>query len=83
MYDKRVFRGNTHGKHQLKATEKNLTAAERDAIRIEELGEIKKAEMIRAKLMHYKRQRTKTSPYELNPGPLARIEVDLTFFLTE
>lgn len=33
--------------------------------------------------MQYKRQKHKPSPYDLRPGPPARIDVDLTYFLTE
>jgi hypothetical protein len=34
-------------------------------------------------LIQFKKQKTKTSPYDLRPGPPARIEVDLTYYLTE
>ncbi len=83
MYDKRVFRGNTHGMHTLKGSEKNQTAAEKDAARIKAEHEAKKIEMIKLQLQHFKKAKSKTSPYDLNPGPPARIEVDLTYFLTE
>jgi hypothetical protein len=39
--------------------------------------------MIKSQLIQFKKQKTKTSPYDLQPGPPARIEVDLTYFLTE
>lgn len=39
--------------------------------------------MIKSQLLAYKRQKHKPSPYDLVPGPPARIEVDLTYFLTE
>lgn len=39
--------------------------------------------MIKQQLVEFKKQKSKTSPYELRPGPPARIEVDLTYFLTE
>jgi len=39
--------------------------------------------MIKAQLLKYKQQKHKPSPYDLRPGPPARIEVDLTYFLTE
>jgi len=83
MYDKRVFRGNTHGIHTLKGNDKNLTAAEKDEQRIKHEREIKKIDMIKSQLQHFKKAKSKTSPYDLNPGPPARIEVDLTYFLTE
>jgi hypothetical protein len=83
MYDKRVFRGNTHGVHTLKTSEKNMTAAEKDEQRIKAEHELKKIEMIKSQLQHFKKAKSKTSPYDLNPGPPARIEVDLTYFLTE
>lgn len=62
---------------------KNLSAAERDELRIEKEREAKKVEMIRKQLAVFKGQKSKTSPYDLKPGPAARIEVDLTHFLTE
>jgi hypothetical protein len=83
MYDKRVFRGNTHGIHTLKGSEKNMTAAEKDEVRIKAEREVKKIDMIKSQLLHFKKAKSKTSPYDLNPGPPARIEVDLTYFLTE
>jgi radial spoke head protein 3 len=83
MYDKRVFRGNTHGIHTLKGSEKNMTAAEKDEVRIKAEREVKKIDMIKSQLQHFKKAKSKTSPYDLNPGPPARIEVDLTYFLTE
>lgn len=39
--------------------------------------------MIKAQLIEFKKSKNKTSPYDLRPGPQARIEVDLTYFLTE
>lgn len=39
--------------------------------------------MIKSQLIQFKKQKTKTSPYDLRPGPPARIEVDLTYYLTE
>ena len=39
--------------------------------------------MIKSQLLQYKRQKHKPSPYDLRPGPPARIDVDLTYFLTE
>lgn len=39
--------------------------------------------MIKAQLLQYKRQKNKPSPYDLKVGPPARIDVDLTYFLTE
>ena len=39
--------------------------------------------MIKKQLIDFKKQKNKTSPYDLRPGPPARIEVDLTYFLTE
>ena len=35
------------------------------------------------KVCNFKKSKNKTSPYDLRPGPPARIEVDLTYFLTE
>lgn len=80
MYDKRVFRGNTHGMEVLK---EHLTPAQRDDLRFKAEREKKKVEMIKAKLIDFKKAKNKISPYELRPGPPARIEVDLTYFLTE
>jgi hypothetical protein len=45
MYDKRVFRGNTHNQHVLKS---NLTPAQKEENRIKEEREKKKIEMIKA-----------------------------------
>lgn len=39
--------------------------------------------MIKAQLIEFKKAKNKISPYDLRPGPPARIEVDLTYFLTE
>lgn len=39
--------------------------------------------MIKNQLIEFKKSKNKTSPYDLRPGPPARIEVDLTYFLTE
>jgi hypothetical protein len=85
MYDKRVFRGNTHGVNVLKgpAAEKGLTPAQRDELRFKAEREKKKFEMIKTQLVEFKKAKNKISPYDLRPGPPARIEVDLTYFLTE
>ena len=80
MYDKRVFRGNTHNMNILKT---NLTPAQKEDLRIKEERETKKVEMIKQQLIEFKKSKSKTSPYDLRPGPPARIEVDLTYFLTE
>jgi|TARA_B110001450_G_scaffold60759_1_gene57541 hypothetical protein len=39
--------------------------------------------MIKSQLLEFKKSKNTTSPYDLRPGPPARIEVDLTYFLTE
>lgn len=39
--------------------------------------------MIKKKLVEYKNQKKVKAPYDLRPDPPARIEVDLTEFLTE
>jgi hypothetical protein len=52
-------------------------------LRIKDERERKKVEMIKAQLIEFKKSKNKTSPYDLRPGPPARIEVDLTYFLTE
>jgi hypothetical protein len=39
--------------------------------------------MIKNQLLEFKKAKSTTSPYDLRPGPPARIEVDLTYFLTE
>ena len=80
MYDKRVFRGNTHNQNVLK---QHLTPSQKEEQRIKEERERKKIEMIKAQLMEFKKSKNTTSPYDLRPGPPARIEVDLTYFLTE
>lgn len=83
MYDKRVFRGNTHGMHVLKNPEANLTPAQREDLRFKAEREKKKFEMIKQQLVEFKKAKNKISPYDLRPGPPARIDVDLTYFLTE
>ena len=80
MYDKRVFRGNTHNFNLLKA---NLTPAQKEEQRIKAEKERKKVEMIKQQLIEYKNSKKVKAPYDLRPGPPARIEVDLTEFLTE
>ena len=80
MYDKRVFRGNTHNFNLLKS---NLTPAQKEEQRINAEKEVKKVEMIKTKLMEYKNSKKIKAPYDLRPDPPARIEVDLTEFLTE
>ena len=80
MYDKRVFRGNTHNMNLMKT---NMTPAQKEEVRIKQERENKKVEMIKAQLIEFKKSKNKTSPYELRPGAPARIEVDLTYFLTE
>ena len=80
MYDKRVFRGNTHNIQNLK---QNLTPAQKEELRIKDEREKKKIEMIKNQLLEFKKSKNTTSPYDLRPGPPARIEVDLTYFLTE
>jgi len=80
MYDKRVFRGNTHNLNLIK---QNLTPQQKEDLRIKAEREKKKVEMIKQQLIEFKKAKNKTSPYDLRPGPPARIEVDLTYFLTE
>lgn len=76
MHDKRVFRGNTNGMNILKPD--NLNPAQRDELRIKAERERLKFEMIKTQLIEFKKSKNKISPYELRPGPPARIEVDLT-----
>lgn len=84
MHDKRVFRGNTHGVKVLKGViENGLTPAQRDELRFKAEREKKKFDMIKQQLAEFKKAKNKISPYDLRPGPPARIEVDLTYFLTE
>lgn len=83
MYDKRVFRGNTHGMKVLRGGENALTPAQRDELRFKAEREKKKFEMIKNQLMEFKKANNKISPYDLRPGPPAKIDVDLTYFLTE
>ncbi len=80
MYDKRVFRGNTHGMNVMK---ENLTPAQREDLRFKAEREKRKFEMIKQQIVEFKKAKNKISPYDLRPGPPARIEVDLTYFLTE
>ena len=80
MYDKRVFRGNTHNYNLIK---QNLTPAQKEELRIKAEKERRKVEMIKQQLVEYKNSKKEKAPYELRPGPPPRIEVDLTEFLTE
>jgi hypothetical protein len=82
MYDKRVFRGNTHNMNMIT---KNMTPAQQEELRVREEREKKKVEMIKRQLIEFKKRNHKGEEtlYDLRPGPPARIEVDLTYFLTE
>jgi len=80
MHDKRVFRGNTYNLNLIKS---NLTPMQKEELRIKAEREKKKMEMIKTQLVEFKKAKNKISPYDLRPGPPARIEVDLTYFLTE
>lgn len=60
-----------------------MTPAQKEEQRIAIEREKRKVEMIKQQLIEFKKQKSKTSPYDLRPGPPARIEVDLTYFLTE
>ena len=50
-------------------------------LKVAEERETKKVEMLKEQLIKFKKE--KQTPYELSPQALPRIEVDLTFFLTE
>jgi hypothetical protein len=81
MYDKRVFRGNTHNMQNIS---KNMTPAQQEEMRVKEEREKKKVEMIKRQLIEFKKKnKGEETLYDLRPGPPARIEVDLTYFLTE
>ncbi|CAI2385825.1 unnamed protein product [Moneuplotes crassus] len=82
MYDKRVFRGNTHNMNMIT---KNLTPAQQEELRVQEERGKKKVEMIKRQLIEFKKKKNKGEEtlYDLRPGPPARIEVDLRYFLTE
>ena len=80
MYDKRVFRGNTHNMNLIK---QNLTPAQKEELRIKAERERKKVEMIKQQIIEFKKSDNKISPFDMRPGPPARIEVGLTYFLTE
>ena len=67
----------------MEVLKEHLTPAQRDDLRFKAEREKKKVEMIKAQLVEFKKAKNKISPYELRPGPPARIEVDLTYFLTE
>jgi uncharacterized protein YyaL (SSP411 family) len=73
MYDKRVYRGNTHGMNVLK----ELTPAQREELRFKAEKEKRKFEMIKQQLVEFRKAKNKISPYDLRPGPRERIEVDL------
>ena len=52
MYDKRVFRGNTHNMNLLNS---NLTPAQKEELRIKQERENKKIEMIKKQLIDFKK----------------------------
>ena len=83
MFDKRVFRGNTHAMHLVKKMGTALSPQQKDNMRVEAEKERKKVEMIKQQLVAFSSNRAKQTPYDLRPGPPARIEVDLEPFLTE
>ena len=80
LFNNKVFRVNTHNIHALNS---NLTPAQKEKLWIKDEREKKKIEMIKNQLLEFKKAKSTTSPYDLRPGPPARIEVDLTYFLTE
>ena len=64
--------------------EKKLTPLEREEMNVKKERDTKRIEMLKQQLIEYKRGRCKADPYkELQPGKLARIEVDLKYFLEE
>ena len=88
MFDKRVFRGNTHAMHLVKKLNQpggqpTLSPQQKDDMRVAAEKERKKVEMIKQQLVAFSTNRSKQTPYDLRPGPPARIEVDLEPFLTE
>ena len=80
MHDKRVFRGNTHN---MKLIQTGLSAQQKDEQRIHQEQERRKIEMIKNQIMEFKNKKHQPSPYDLRPGPPARIKIDLTYYLTE
>lgn len=43
----------------------------------------KKIDLLKDQLIQFKKNKTKQTPYDLRPAPPPKIEVDLTYFLTE
>lgn len=80
MYNKKIFRGNTHAMHLVKkaaaatgAPPTILSPQEKDNARVNQEKAKKKVEMIKEQLVAFSKNRSKQTPYDLRPGPPARI----------
>ncbi|CAG9316626.1 unnamed protein product [Blepharisma stoltei] len=80
MYDKRVYRGHVHDIHNIRA---DITPQEQERIHLEKEKETKQLQMMQSQLDAFKNSKVKQTPYDIRPAAAARIEVDLTYFLTD
>ena len=67
--------------HRIKKYKDNPQDLEKNYI--QEQKKLKQREMMERTLLLYKSQAHKATPYDIRPGPTNRIEVDLSYFLTD
>lgn len=80
MYDKRVYRGHVHNVHNIRA---DITPQQQEQEHFQKEKEAKQLEMMKSQLDAFKKSKVKQTPYDIRPAAAARIEVDLTYFLTD
>ena len=80
MHNSRIYRGAVHSLHNIKDT---MTPQEKEAMDFEKVKEEKQKEMMKTQLDNFKRSKVKQTPYDIRPAATARIEVDLSYFLTD
>ena len=80
MHNSRIYRGAVHSLHNIKDT---MTPQEKEALDFEKVKEEKQKEMMKTQLDNFKRSKVKQTPYDIRPAATARIEVDLSYFLTD
>ena len=78
--NKAKFRGGGGDEEPTKKQKTPLEMAE-EAIKGER--DRRKIDLLKDQLIQFKRNKTKQTPYDLRPAPAPKIEVDLTYFLTE
>ena len=80
MHNSRVYRGAVHSLHNMKET---MTPQEKEQFDFEKMKEEKQKEMMKTQLDNFKKSKIKQTPYDIRPAATARIEVDLSYFLTD